>query len=161
MKIKKLVRKNCSICLLTGLLTPLSSNALFSHEAPEEGHVSILSIDGGGIRGIIPGVFLAELEKRLGCPLRFFFDEIIGTSTGGILALGLSAGYFAQELVDIYVDNGKKIFKSSLFRQGLTRARYDHRGIESLLKTKFGEKTLSEISSNVIVTSYNLNEGKP
>jgi predicted acylesterase/phospholipase RssA len=128
---------------------------------PENGGVNVLAIDGGGIRGIISAMFLAELEKRLGCPLRFFFDEIIGTSTGGIIGLGLAAGYTAQELVDLYVNNGKKIFKSSIFRQGLTRAKYDHRGIESLLRTKFGTKTLSELSTNVTVTSYSLDDGKP
>ena len=120
-----------------------------------------LSIDGGGIRGLMSGIFLAEVEKQLGCPLRFFFDEMIGTSTGGIIALGLSMGYTAEELIDLYVKNGNKIFQSSLFRQGVTRAKYDQNGIETLLEEKFGDQWLSQISTNVTVTSYNLNTGKP
>ncbi len=120
-----------------------------------------LSIDGGGIRGIISGMFLAELEKRLGCPLRYFFDEITGTSTGGIIALGIAAGFSAKELFEIYTLNGQKIFESSMFRRGIMRARYDHSGIEAVLEEKFGDLNLSNLSTNVTITSYNLNNGKP
>ena len=50
----------------------------------------VLSIDGGGIRGIIPALVLAHLERQMGAPAIELFDLIVGTSTGGILALGLS-----------------------------------------------------------------------
>jgi patatin-like phospholipase/acyl hydrolase len=52
----------------------------------------VLSIDGGGIRGIIPAMILAEIEDRTGKPIAEMFDLIAGTSTGGILALGLPSG---------------------------------------------------------------------
>jgi len=52
--------------------------------------VRILSIDGGGIRGIIPAMILAELERRAGRPACRLFDFIAGTSTGGIIALAVT-----------------------------------------------------------------------
>lgn len=67
---------------------------------PEEQDFRILSIDGGGIRGIFPATFLAGLEERYlgGISVAQYFDLITGTSTGGIIALGLAAGLTAAEL---------------------------------------------------------------
>jgi patatin-like phospholipase/acyl hydrolase len=79
----------------------------------------LLSIDGGGIRGILPGMVLAEIERRTGKPISSLFDVLAGTSTGGILALGLTLRegdrpkYSASELVDMYVTNGQEIFSKS------------------------------------------------
>ena len=58
----------------------------------------ILSIDGGGIKGTMPAAFLAGLEEDLGQPIGCYFDLIAGTSTGGIIALGLGLGRTAREL---------------------------------------------------------------
>ena len=57
-----------------------------SHGGGPQGAVRILAIDGGGIRGIIPAIVLADLERRAGRPTRELFDLVAGTSTGGILA---------------------------------------------------------------------------
>jgi patatin-like phospholipase/acyl hydrolase len=70
----------------------------------------ILSIDGGGIRGVFPAQYLVCLEQRLaeeGGTGRIcdYFDLISGTSTGGIIALGLSLGIPAVELKDLYIEN--------------------------------------------------------
>ena len=77
----------------------------------------ILSIDGGGIRGIIPAMVLAEIEERTGVPTADNFDLIAGTSTGGILALGLSRPddegnpqFTAADLANIYRERGEEIF---------------------------------------------------
>ena len=72
----------------------------------------ILSIDGGGIRGIFPAVFLAELEKRyLGnTSVAKYFDLITGTSTGGIMAIGLASGLCGKDLAEIYIKRGCEIF---------------------------------------------------
>lgn len=81
----------------------------------------ILSIDGGGIRGIIPATILNYIEEKTGKRIGAMFDIIAGTSTGGILALGLAmrnsdsssnheAEYTAAELVHFYRKHGKKIF---------------------------------------------------
>ena len=79
--------------------------------------IRILSIDGGGIRGIIPAMVLAEIEERTGVPTAENFDLIAGTSTGGILALGLSRPdnegnpqFTAADLANIYTERGEEIF---------------------------------------------------
>lgn len=70
----------------------------------------ILCIDGGGIKGTQPAAFLATLEEDLDCPIGEYFDLIAGTSTGGILAIGLALGHPAKDLLKLYVDRGPIIF---------------------------------------------------
>lgn len=70
----------------------------------------ILSIDGGGIKGTMPAAFLAALEEDLGEPIGSYFDLIAGTSTGGIIALGLGLGRTAKELLELYENRGPIIF---------------------------------------------------
>jgi patatin-like phospholipase/acyl hydrolase len=84
----------------------------------------VLSIDGGGIRGIIPALILAELEQRAERPIAKIFDLVAGTSTGGILAVGLTmAGarrkpkYSARDLVALYEEEGDDIFHRSKWHQ--------------------------------------------
>jgi uncharacterized protein len=79
----------------------------------------VLAIDGGGIRGIIPGVMLVEIERITGRPIRESFDLMVGTSTEGILALGLAVPddgghprYSAEELLRLYTEQGGAIFSS-------------------------------------------------
>jgi patatin-like phospholipase/acyl hydrolase len=80
--------------------------------------IKILSIDGGGIRGIIPAMVLAKIERQTGRPACELFDLIAGTSTGGIITLGVTAPgeeqpdgkrrprWSAEQLVDIYANDG-------------------------------------------------------
>ncbi len=76
----------------------------------------LLSIDGGGIRGIIAAEILLKIEQTLKQHnpkfqrLSDYFDFISGTSTGSILATGLAAGKSAEELLSIYKEKGKEIF---------------------------------------------------
>lgn len=74
----------------------------------------ILCIDGGGILGTQPAAFLASLEEDLERPIGSYFDLISGTSTGGILAIGLALGLPAKRLLDLYVDRGPNIFGQSM-----------------------------------------------
>jgi uncharacterized protein len=87
----------------------------------------VLSIDGGGIRGIIPAMVLNYIENRTGRRIAEMFDLIAGTSTGGILALGLTRRnsdseinnepeYTAEELVNFYYKFGRKIFTENMPR---------------------------------------------
>ncbi|MGH7645392.1 MAG: patatin-like phospholipase family protein [Gemmatimonadales bacterium] len=131
----------------------------------------ILSIDGGGIRGIIPATVLAALEDRAGQPVAALFDLIAGTSTGGLLACGLTkpgaAGtpqYAARDLVALYVQEGPKIFQQSLLRRlvalgSLLEAKYPADNIEPVLRSYFGDTRLAEALTDVIVPSYEL-EGR-
>ncbi len=79
--------------------------------------IKVLAIDGGGIRGIIPALILSELQKRLGKELWQAFDLIAGTSTGGIIAVGIGTAcnngkpYAPDQLVDLYARNGPAIFR--------------------------------------------------
>ena len=79
---------------------------------PENRTFRILSIDGGGIRGVFPAAFLEGLEERYtqGRPVVEYFDLIAGISTGGIIALGLSAGLGTSEICNLYVKRGGEIF---------------------------------------------------
>src|SRR5439155_364200 len=83
--------------------------------------IKVLSIDGGGIRGIIPAVILGALRTGVGRELHEVFDLIGGTSTGGIIALGIGTPasngrpYRPAELVDLYVSRGPEIFQKGIF----------------------------------------------
>jgi patatin-like phospholipase/acyl hydrolase len=98
----------------------------------------VLSIDGGGIRGIIPAMVLAEIEERTGKPIAEMFDLIAGTSTGGILALGLAMPedggrprYTASELIELYEDEGASIFSGRVGTiRNLFEERYPSAGVE-------------------------------
>src|SRR6516162_9826294 len=79
--------------------------------APGDGKFfRILSLDGGGIRGVFPAAFLARLEEYLECPIGRYFDLIAGTSTGGIIAIGLGLGLPARDILQLYVAEGPVIF---------------------------------------------------
>lgn len=133
----------------------------------------ILSIDGGGIRGIIPAMVLAALEERTRVPTAEIFDLIAGTSTGGILALGLSrpddegnARFSAEDLVDIYENRGREIFDRSFWKGvtsvgGLTDEAYSHAGLEEVLGIYFEETLLRDALTNTMVTSYDIEAREP
>jgi patatin-like phospholipase/acyl hydrolase len=73
----------------------------------------LLSLDGGGIRGAFTASVLAKLEELTGCAVADYFDLIVGTSTGGILALGLGLGFSAEELCRFYTERGPRIFPNT------------------------------------------------
>ncbi len=123
--------------------------------------VRILSIDGGGIRGILPARVLQHLEASLGCAVRERFHLIAGASTGGILACGLIAGRTAQELGDLYAARGSDIFAHSLWRRlttvgGLEGPRYSAAPLESILSMVLGTATLSDmpVKAELLVPTY-------
>lgn len=133
----------------------------------------ILSIDGGGIRGIIPALVLAQIEENTGQATAKSFDLIAGTSTGGILALGLSkddgngnAQYSALDLVKIYEEHGSEIFARSFWRGvssigGLTDELYSDDGIERVLKDYFGDEPLGASLTKVLISSYDIQNRTP
>ncbi|MDR1672698.1 MAG: patatin-like phospholipase family protein [Bacteroidales bacterium] len=137
----------------------------------------ILSIDGGGIRGLIPAVILAYMEEQLqartGDPnatIADFFDMIAGTSTGGILTCfylmppekeqSLHSRYPARDAVDIYAKRGREIFKRRFGRFGLTSEIYSSTGIERVLKEYMGSVTLAETRKDCLITAYDITERK-
>jgi len=135
--------------------------------------VKILSIDGGGIRGIIPALVLAEIERRANRPIAALFDLIAGTSTGGILALGLAipktpgAGtYPAKQLAEMYESQGSRIFSRSLWHRlsacgNLAHEKYPCTGIERVLWDYFGDSRLHDASTDVLIASYEIQRSIP
>ena len=135
--------------------------------------VRILSIDGGGIRGIIPATVLAEIEHRTGKRVAELFDLIAGTSTGGILALGLTLGdeagtprYRASELRDLYLARGSEIFpplRPTWFRSGLGifDERYREGPLEAVLDEYMGEARLKDAIAPVLVPAYEIELRQP
>ena len=135
-----------------------------------EGKLSrrVLSIDGGGIRGIIPAMVVAHIERKLGKPAHELFDLMVGTSTGGILALGLSrpgesrpAQFSARRVVKLYEEQGANIFEYSLWRKlrtvgGILDEAYSHEVLEDILGKYFAEATLGDCEVPTMVTSYDI-----
>lgn len=135
--------------------------------------VKVLSIDGGGIRGIIPATVLVEIEKQTGKPTAELFDFIAGTSTGGILTLGLTKPgqngnpqYTADDLLKLYTTDGQNIFHRSewykiLSSDGLTRPKYPADGIDSTLKKYFDTAQLKDALKPVLACSYDIKNRRP
>jgi patatin-like phospholipase/acyl hydrolase len=133
----------------------------------------VLSIDGGGIRGVIPAVLLDHLEQNTGKPICEMFDLIVGTSTGGILAAGLTvpgaAGkpkFSATDLLALYADRGKEIFARSFWDGvtsgwGIADAQYNEAPLEKLLGQYMGKATLTDCLKPVVLTSYDIEQRQP
>jgi len=135
--------------------------------------LKVLAIDGGGIRGIIPATILSEIEQRTNTRIAHLFDLIAGTSTGGILALGLvkpdgsgEPQYSAADLGGLYEKEGKRIFDRSLWHQvvalgNLADEKYEVTGLEGVLQNYFGEARLKDAVTETLVTSYELESRQP
>ena len=125
----------------------------------------VLSIDGGGIRGLIPAVICQKLEERAGVALSSLFDLIVGTSTGGILALGLAyppKGKSATDLVKFYREKGPHIFSNP--RAALNQWRSPKFSSEALCRAVdevFGSTKMSEAVVEVLATTYDARLRRP
>lgn len=132
----------------------------------------ILSIDGGGIRGVFPAKILADIEDDLkanGDAPEIFkhFDLICGTSTGGIIAIALGLGIPAKQILNLYLDNAPAIFghKKNLVSQLLNSA-HNRKTLESLVRSTFRKNDsedfrLGDCRTNVCIPIFDLMEGKP
>ena len=119
----------------------------------------ILTIDGGGIKGVFPAAFLATLEDELGGPVADYFDLIAGTSTGGIIAIGLGLGMTAKELLHLYREAGGRIFARRRYAARMFdffRAKYTNAALRTALVGAFGEKYLGESRTRLLIPSLNL-----
>ena len=127
---------------------------------PLQTEIRILSVDGGGIRGILPARLLEEIERQTGKPLRDLFHLIAGTSTGGILACGLATGMPAKALGDLYANRGGEIFARSMWQRisnpaQLTGPKYEATTLEEILLTVLGNTRLSDIThTELLVPTY-------
>lgn len=123
----------------------------------------ILSIDGGGIKGVFPAAFLADIEEKLDRPLVEHFDLIVGTSTGGIIALGLGLGLSAKEILEFYQQRGPEIFRGKRtigLLKWLGAAKYDPRPLRDALVDVFGDRLLGESKTRLVIPSLDLETGQ-
>src|SRR3954469_16427229 len=132
--------------------------------------IRVLALDGDGIRGIIPARVLQEIEARIRKPIAQLFDVIAGTSTGGILALGLtqlkgkgesSPAFSAEELLGLYTEHGHEIFDRASWHMigaagGLLHERYSAGPLERLVKERFGDAMLPEALTEGVIPTYDL-----
>ncbi|WP_322517169.1 CBASS cGAMP-activated phospholipase [Rhodopseudomonas palustris] len=134
---------------------------------PEGKPFRILSIDGGGIRGILPAEMLSLIERRYldGRCVGDYFDLITGTSTGGIIGLGLSIGKTAKAILDLYKIHGPCIFPPARFNifnvrkvwrliQGAQHHRYDSAKLEEPLRDIFGSSKIGDASRRLCIPSF-------
>lgn len=121
----------------------------------------ILALDGGGVRGIFAAALLAGLEDDFGRPIADLFDLVVGTSTGGIIALGLGAGMSPRRILDFYIEKKDLIFRSRLGWRRLRHpfvAKYGSHDLEVAVRSIFGSTTLGESKVPLVVPAYNLGE---
>lgn len=127
----------------------------------------ILCIDGGGIRGTFPATFLAELEQHLDNPIGSYFDLIAGSSTGGIIAIALSLGHRASNILDFYEKLGPKIFgakdgiiKNFVFGKLYSirrcyRPKYNSDKLRCALHTVLGARRIGDAKTRLLVPAWN------
>ena len=136
---------------------------------PEDETFKILSIDGGGIKGIFPAGILVEFEEQClgGGHIGDYFDLITGTSTGGIIALGLGAGLTARAMLELYLHEGHRVFpprqraKSRGLLNRVFHNRYDRSELDELLQQVLDSKTLRDSKYRLLIPATEAKHGDP
>ncbi len=131
----------------------------------------ILSLNGGGFRGLFSIEILSRLEKRFGAPLASHFDLIAGTSVGGLLAIAIAAEIPMATLQSTFLTQGAEIFRYSRFQRiraalrlpvGLLRSQFDPQRIASLTDGLLGPGAKSDrLKVPIVVPAFNVSERKP
>jgi patatin-like phospholipase/acyl hydrolase len=117
----------------------------------------ILSLDGGGLKGLFSAAVLAHLEDDLGVTLADHFDLIVGTSTGGLVSLGLGAGLRPAEIVEFYENKGTTIFGNGRRKLlSMLKAKHSADRLQAALVEVFGDRTLGSSVVPLVVPSYSL-----
>ncbi len=123
----------------------------------------VLAIDGGGIKGVFAAAFLARIEDHIEGSVGDYFDLICGTSTGGILALGLASGLSAQDILGFYQKHAQDIFgpAPSHWRaiRRLWRPKFDSAPLHRALREHFGDRRLRDCNRRLVVPSQVLETG--
>ncbi len=148
-----------------------------SLESGRDGRFKILSLDGGGTRGIIPLKVLAHLERLIG-PAHETFDLIGGTSTGGMIALGLSRAIPATAILDVYLNRSGELFvenshpwvhnavaavassvgvgRETLLRALFNNPVYSDIGVKRITAELFGQSAMKDALTNVLITAVDV-----
>ena len=133
----------------------------------------VLSIDGGGLKGAMPAAFLAQLEETTGERVVDHFDLVVGTSTGGIIALGIGLGLSCSHILDFYLEKGPAVFGQS-GRRLRTAAVRGWRWAKRLVVNKhpaeplhralvevFGDRLLGESQTRLVIPAWNSAQRRP
>ncbi len=120
----------------------------------------VLSIDGGGVRGIFAAKILELMETKLNIDIYKTFDLIVGTSTGSIIAAAIITKYDLTQLVKDYDENAPKIFRKKKLAGIHLSSKYDSSFLESFLQEKLGKRKLGEIEKPLILNATNVSLGE-
>ncbi|KAL8154003.1 hypothetical protein V2J09_011763 [Rumex salicifolius] len=140
--------------------------------------ITILSIDGGGIRGIIPSIVIGFLETELqrldgeDARLADYFDVMAGTSTGGLMTMMLAAPdennrplYAAKDIKQFYLDEGPKIFQQRSYAMSMLRVmegpKHDGEHLRNIVIEKLGDKKLDETLTNIVIPTFDIKRMRP
>ncbi len=132
----------------------------------EEKPFRILSIDGGGIKGLYSAKIIEHLEEKYKCSISDHFDLLCGTSTGGLIALGLSLKVSAAEISSFYETYGSAIFPKhswvgGMVRQTFWKGKYSDKPLKEALVKLFGEKKIADVHNLLCIPSYSLTDARP
>ncbi len=127
----------------------------------------VLSLDGGGLRGLITVRLLQQLNKT--ASTKGWLDKVdlvAGTSTGGILALGIASNKTLEDIANVYLKEGPKIFDDSFWDNlrdlgKSVGADYSNKGLKKALSNTFGSKTLASLSKKVVIPTFDLDNESP
>lgn len=134
----------------------------------------VLTIDGGGIKGLYSAQILKHFEEKFKCSISDYFDMLCGTSTGGLIALALSLKIPAAEICEFYDKQGPKIFpkfkkikfrgksySNGTLRQLMNGGKFSDDNLKVALQEIFGDKKLAESNNLLCIPSYNITEARP
>jgi patatin-like phospholipase/acyl hydrolase len=122
--------------------------------------LQILCLDGGGLKGLFAAAVLAEIEADHAVTVANHFDLIVGTSTGGLIALALGAGLSPTRVVDFYVSHGPSIFPTGLSRslRRCVRSKHSSRALRRALQEILGDRLLGDSHKRLVIPAYSLDE---
>ncbi|CAH9069392.1 unnamed protein product [Cuscuta europaea] len=164
----------CTMMLsLLALLTIMGRPPMAMAAARKANMVTVLSVDGGGIRGIIPGILLAFLESRLqeldgpNARIADYFDVVAGTSTGGLVTTMLTAPnkdkrplFEAKNITSFYKEHGPKIFSTTSSNVS-TGPKYDGKYLRSMVKDMLGSTRMNQTLTCSIIPTFDIKRLQP
>lgn len=119
----------------------------------------ILSLDGGGIKGLFSAAVLAAIEEDLNVEITDHFDLITGTSTGGLIAIGLGLGLRPREIVEFYLREGSAIFPKYFGWKSIQHwmyRKFSSAPLEMALRRCFKDKRFGDSKKRLVIPSYNI-----
>jgi uncharacterized protein len=132
----------------------------------EQQTFKVLSIDGGGIKGLYSARILEHFEDRFNCRIADHFDLVCGTSTGGLIALGISLKIPIGLISNLYYRRGQQIFPQrnnllTSLKQLFLRSKYGNSELKKALEEMFGESTLDDSNCLLCIPAFSLTDGRP